>query len=227
MLDLLPLRPRLPSLHRQPFLSAGAGGTSPHPCRGIRPRFVVVPLPVLVAHVPLPDPRGRPRLPLVLLPPSTAPVDVDAITLDAAGVTLGCVGGARECPGAVASLFSAVREFPVATDKAPPGSVCSLPPGSPSNARVAPSGGVTPTAKEIVFPCQARPFPRAPHRRRGGAGLTQRGGQGSRHRDIPVFGHEGVLHGYISVVSWRRLPPYLRVNFRRRGCSFRLCYSRC
>ena len=148
------------SLSPPPALpSAGAEGTSPLPCRGIRPRFVVAPLPVLVARVPLPDPRGRPRLPLVLLPPSTAPVGVDAVALGVAGVTLGCVGGARECPGAVVSLFPAVREFPVATYTAPPGSVCSLPLGSPFDARVAPSGGVTPTAKGSLS--RAGPVPSA------------------------------------------------------------------
>ena len=136
-----------PSSRRSCSLRQGPGETSPLSCRDIRPRSVVVPLRVLVARVPLRDPRGRPRLPLVLLPPSTAPVDMDAVALDVAGMTLGCVGGAGECPGAVASLSSAVRKFPVATKTAPPGSVCSLPPGSPSDARVAPSDGVTPAAK--------------------------------------------------------------------------------
>ena len=88
-------------------------------------------------------------------------MDIDAVALDVAGVTLGCVGGARECPGAVASLFSAVREFPVATDTAPPVSVSSHPPGSPSDAidRVAPSGGVTPAAKGSLS--RAGPVPSA------------------------------------------------------------------
>ena len=124
-----PPSPSPPSLSPPPTLpSAGAEGTSLLPCRGIRPWFVVAPPPVLVARVPLPDPRGRPRLPLVLLPPSTASVDVDAGALDVAGVMLGCVGGARECPGAVAPLFSAVREFPVATGTAHPGSRLLPPP---------------------------------------------------------------------------------------------------
>ena len=76
-------------------------------------------------------------------------MEIDAVALDVAGVSLGCDGGARECPGAIASLFSAVREFLVVTGTAPPGSVCSLPPGSLSDAinRVAPSGGVTPASK--------------------------------------------------------------------------------
>ena len=157
--DPLP-SPSPPSLSSPPTLpSAGTEGTSSRPCRGIRPRFVVAPLPVLVARVPLPDPRGRPRLPLVLLPPYAAPVDIDAVALDVAGVTLGCVGGARECPGAVASLFSAVREFSVAIDTAPPGSVCSLPLGSPSDARVAPSGGATPAAEGSLS--RAGPVPSA------------------------------------------------------------------
>ena len=131
-----PPSPSPPSLSPPPTLpSAGAGGTSPLPCRGIRPRFVVAPLPVLVARVPLPHPRGRPRLLIVLPPPSTAPVDLDAVALDVAGVTLGCVGGARECPSAVASLFLAVREFPVSTeiqhllapsDPSPPGHLLTL-----------------------------------------------------------------------------------------------------
>ena len=152
--------PSPPSLSPPPTLpSAGAEGTSPLPCRGIRPRFVVPPLPVLVARVPLPDPRGRPCLPLVLLPASTAPVEIDAVALDVAGVTLGYVGGARECPGAVTSLFSAVREFSVVKDIAPPGSVCSLPPGSPSDARVALSGGATPTAEGSLS--RAGPVPSA------------------------------------------------------------------
>ena len=220
MLILLPPVSAFPLSTANPSFGM-AEGTSTFPCRGICPRFVVAPLPVLVARVPLPDSRGRPRLPLVLLPPSTTPVDVDAVALNAAGVTLGCLGGARECPGAVASLFSAVREFPVATETAPFGSVCSLPAGSPSDAKVAPPDGVTPTAKGSLS--RAGPV----HRRWGGAGLTQRGGQGSRHRDIPVFGHEGVLHGYISGTSWLRLLPYPRVIFRRRGFSFLMCYSRC
>ena len=141
-----PPSPSPHSLHQQ-----GPGESRRFHVEGFAPRFVVVPLRVLVARVPLPDPRGRPRLPLVLLPPSTAPVDIDAVALDVAGVTLSCAGGAGECPGpgAVASLFSAVRKFCVATDTAPPGSVCSLPPGSLSDAinRVAPSGGVTPASK--------------------------------------------------------------------------------
>ena len=143
-----PPSPSPPSLSRPPTLPlAGAEGTSPLPCRGVRPPFVVAPLPILVAHVLLPDPRDRPRVPFVLLPPSTAPVDIDAVALDVAGVTLGRVRGARECPGAVTCLFLAVEEFPVATDTAPLGSVCSLLPASPSDAKVAPPGGVTPAAK--------------------------------------------------------------------------------
>ena len=107
---------------------------------------MAAPLPVLVARDPLPDPRGRPRLPVVLPLPSTVPGDIDAVAPDVAGATLGCVRGGGECPGAVTSLFPAVREFPVATETAPPGSVCSVTPGSPSDARDAPSGGVTPAA---------------------------------------------------------------------------------
>ena len=131
--------------------SGGAEGTStlpsPLPCRWIRPRCVVPPLPVVVARVLLPDPRGRPRLPPVLLPPSTALVDIDAVALNVTGVTLDCDGGARECPGAVASIFSAVLEFLETTDTTPPGSVCSLPPGSSPDARAAPFSGAT-TATE-------------------------------------------------------------------------------
>ena len=69
-------------------------------------------LPVLVGHDPLLDPRGRPRLPLALPPPSTAPVDIDAVASDVAGATLTCVRRGGDFPGAVSSLFSVVREFP-------------------------------------------------------------------------------------------------------------------
>ena len=88
---------------RRPFLRQEPREPRRFHVEGFPPRFVVA-LPVLVARVPLPDPRGRPRLSLVLLSPSTAPVDVDAVALDVAGVTLGCVGGVRECPGTVVSL---------------------------------------------------------------------------------------------------------------------------
>ena len=71
-------------------------------------RFVAAPLPVLIARGLLPDPCGRPRLPRVLPLPTTAPVCVDAVTPDVAGVTLGCFGGLGECPSAVASIFQAV-----------------------------------------------------------------------------------------------------------------------
>ena len=154
---------------------------------------MAAPLPILVARDPLPDPRGRPRLDLVISPPSTVPGDIDAVAPNVAGATLGCVRGGDECPGAVASLFPAVREFPVATEAAPPGSVCSLTPGSPSDARAAPSGGVAPAAKGSLS--RAGSVPSAVIVAVAGVVLSQRGGQGSRHRGILTSDHEDVLRG--------------------------------
>ena len=127
------------------------------PCRGIHPRFVVVPLTVVVARTPLPDPRGQPRLPLMFLPLSAAPVDIDAVALDVAAVTLSCVLGTRaSVPAPSPPCFRQFGSFWWQQNTALPGSVCSLPPRSPSDARVAPSDGVTPAAKRVALPRRAR-----------------------------------------------------------------------
>ena len=71
---------------------------------------------------------------------------IGAIVSDVAGVTLNCVKGGGECPGAAASLFPAVWEFHVAIEAKYSGSARPLTPGFPSNAGAEPSGGVTPDA---------------------------------------------------------------------------------
>ena len=212
--------PFFPLSTADPFFSRGRGNLAASRSRD-SPLVRGGSSPSPVARDPLPDPRGRPRLTLVLPLPSTVPGDIDAVALDAAGAMLGYIWGGSKCPGAVASLFSAVREFPVAADKSPPGSVCSLTPGSPSDARVAPSGGVTPTAKGSLS--RAGPVPSA-----GivtiaevALGCLRGGGQGSRHRGILSPDHEDVLGCYLISTSWLRLPRNPRGTFRRRGCSFR------
>ena len=182
---------------------------------------MAAPLPVFVARDPLSDPRGRARLLLVLPLPSTVPGDIYAVAPDVAGAMLGCVRGRGECPDAVASLFPATQEFPVATETAPPGSVCSLTPGSPSDTGAAPFGGVTPAAKGslsrsgTVFSAVILAAARV------ALGMSPGAGQGSLHLGILVSDYGDILRGYIISTSWLRLPPNPRVTFRCRNCSFR------
>ena len=76
---------------------------------------MAAPLPALVARDPLPDPRGRYRLPLVLPLLSSTPMGIDTGAPDVARVTLDCVQGEGECPGAVTFLFPVVWEVLMVT----------------------------------------------------------------------------------------------------------------
>ena len=87
-----------------PFTSPEVGGGSPPPGREIRLRLMEAPLPVLAARDPLLDRRGRSCLPFAPPPTPTAPVSIDAVAPDVAGVTLGCVRGEGERPGAARRL---------------------------------------------------------------------------------------------------------------------------
>ena len=81
--------------------------------RGIRPRFVAPPLPVLFGRDPRPDPRGQPHLPLVAGAPPSVPVDIDAVAPSVAESVVGCVRGTPERPSDVTSLPPAMWRFSV------------------------------------------------------------------------------------------------------------------
>ena len=88
-----PLDPGAEGGSLPPFDPGAEGGSLP-PGQGILPRFVAAPLPVPVARDPLPDPRGRSRLPLVAAPPPAAPPDSDEVSPGVAGMAPGlCQGG--------------------------------------------------------------------------------------------------------------------------------------
>ena len=159
MLALLPLRPFLPSLHRQPFLRQGPG----EPRRFQVERFAPGSWRLLSQFSSLVIPFRFRAVDLVYLLCFPHPLLYQwtwtrslQVLLGRRWAVLGAGGGG---PAGVASLFPAVREFPVATETAPPGSVCSLTPGSPPDARAAPSGGVTPAAKGSLS--RAGPVPSA------------------------------------------------------------------
>ena len=126
--------PAFPLSTANPSFIRGRGNLA-LPCRGIHPRFVVVPLTVVVARAPLPDPRGQPRLPLMFLPLSAAPVDIDAVALDVAGVTLSCVLGTRaSVPAPSPPCFrqfgsfwwQQIQHFLAPSAPSPPGHVLTL-----------------------------------------------------------------------------------------------------
>ena len=101
-----PSLPRPPPVssrsHRCPPLWPRAGGGSLPLGRGLFPQLVAAPLPVLVARDPLPDPRGRSRLPLVVSAPSFAPVVRSRC----------CRGGAGQCQGnSRASCWHSIHAF--------------------------------------------------------------------------------------------------------------------
>ena len=105
------------------FLWPGAGGGSLPPARGIRPRLVAAPLPVLFCRDSRPDPRGRPRLPLVAGAPPSVPVDIDAVAPGVAAAALGYVMRTPERPSDVTSLPPAIWGFSVARSAASPASI--------------------------------------------------------------------------------------------------------
>ena len=76
--------------------------------RGIRPRFVASPPPVLLGRHPRPDPRGRPRLSLVAGASPFVPVYIDALATSIAEAAVGCVKGTPERPSDVTSLPLAI-----------------------------------------------------------------------------------------------------------------------
>ena len=109
-----------------PPLWPGAGGDSLPLGRGFRPRLVEAPLPVGIARDPLPDPCGRPRLPLVAGAPSSAPVGLDAVAPGVAVTALDCVRGIPERPAGVTSLFPSFWWSSAARPAASPGSICPV-----------------------------------------------------------------------------------------------------
>ena len=127
-----------------PLFNPRAEGISLPLGRGILPRIVAALLPLPVSRDPLPNPRGRPRLPLVAATPPGASPDSDEVPPGGAGVAPGCVRGTSERSGGVTSLSLGVWRFTTATEAAFPWFTYPLTRGSPSDARVSPPSGVVP-----------------------------------------------------------------------------------
>ena len=142
-----------------PPLDPGAEGGSLPPGQGILPRFITASLPLPVARDPLPDSRGRPRLPLVAAAPPAASPDSDEVPPGVARVAPGCVRRTSERPGVVKSLSLGGWRFSMATKAAFPSFTYPLTRGSPSDAGASPPGGVVPAtgSKGSASPGQGAP----------------------------------------------------------------------
>ena len=87
--------------------SEAEGGSLPTG-RKIYPRFVMAPLPVLIARDPLPDPRGRSPPPFVPPPSLAALPGSKEVSPGVAGVAPDGIRGTLKRPDGVTSLSLAV-----------------------------------------------------------------------------------------------------------------------